>query len=73
LTELSPIIAKLPSQGDYQGEGWVGRSHNSDTPGVIKHSLPWIAEAASHYGLSVQLMPHRAEHRHFWLRVRHSG
>jgi hypothetical protein len=73
LAELSPILARLPSKGDYRGEGWVGRSHNSDTPGVIEHSLPWIAEEASHYGLSVQLVPLPVAYQHCWLRVRHSG
>jgi hypothetical protein len=73
LNVLSPIVARLPTRAEYEGESWVGRSHESDTPGVIEHGLPWIAEEASLYGLSVQLMPYHISHRQIWLRVRHSG
>lgn len=31
-------------KGDYKGEHWVGRSHESDTPGVVQHSLDWIQQ-----------------------------
>jgi hypothetical protein len=73
LNLLSPIVARLPTRAEYEGESWVGRSHDSDTPGVIEHGLPWIAEEASLYGLSVELMPYHIYHRQIWLRVRHSG
>ncbi len=75
LSELSPIIAKLPSRPEYEGDSWVGRSHDSDAPGVVEHGLPWIAEEASRHGLSVQLMPYHLAYgqRQCWLRVRRRG
>jgi hypothetical protein len=39
------LASYLPAQSaedDYQGDAWVGTSHESDTPGVIRHSLTWI-------------------------------
>jgi hypothetical protein len=39
------LASYLPAQSpddDYNGNDWVGTSHESDTPGVIRHSLSWI-------------------------------
>ena len=39
------LTSYLPAQSaedDYQGDHCVGTSHESDTPGVIRHSLSWI-------------------------------
>src|SRR5205823_875838 len=44
LARMSAGLARLPSAGlsrEYEGEGWVGRSHESVEPGVTKHSLRW--------------------------------
>jgi SAM-dependent methyltransferase len=72
LTELSPLIARLPPRRESATEGWVGRSHTSEIGGLNKHSLHSISEEAARVGLSVQLMPFSAasEHSQSWLRVR---
>lgn len=36
---------------DYNGVGWVGRSHESDQSGMICHSFRWIASACRQRGL----------------------
>jgi SAM-dependent methyltransferase len=76
LAELSPLLARLPalaSTREYLGEGWVGRSHECNDPGVVKHSLPWIAGEARRHGLEVQLMPYPIVNHQYWLRVRRAG
>ena len=54
--------------GEYEGEQWVGRSHESDQPGVIHYSLRWLSGEAASHGLKVQLMPYPVYHRQYWLR-----
>ncbi|MGP0103675.1 MAG: methyltransferase domain-containing protein [Solirubrobacteraceae bacterium] len=72
LAGVSPILASLPSVGrsnEYDDDTWIGRSHESADPGVIKHSLRWVAGEASRHGLTVQLMPYRVLHHQYWLRI----
>ena len=41
---------------DYQGTSWVGRSHQSDRPGIVGHSIDWIREAVSARGLRLRIV-----------------
>lgn len=73
LAELSPLIARLPALAgsqEYRGEGWVGVSHQSQSPGVVQHSLSWIASEARQNGLIAQLVPYPIVNDQYWLRVR---
>jgi SAM-dependent methyltransferase len=72
LTELSPLIARLPSK-EAPGERWEGRSHESQMRGVNKRSLRWLAKECSCLGLEVALRPFRPELVQFWLRIRRAG
>jgi SAM-dependent methyltransferase len=72
LAELSPLIARIPSllaAGEYEGDDWVGRSHNSSRPGVIRHSFAWIASEAAGAGLYAQLMPYPVVNAQYWVRI----
>jgi SAM-dependent methyltransferase len=72
LAEASASLARLPrlaSSGEYEGAGWVGRSHESDVSGATAHSLRWVAAEAARHGLVAQLMPYRVIHHQYWLRV----
>jgi SAM-dependent methyltransferase len=72
LAELSPLLARLPRAGrssEYEGAEWVGRSHECEVAGVLKHSLRWIAAEAARFGLVAQLMPYRVIHHQYWIRV----
>jgi SAM-dependent methyltransferase len=72
LAEASPLLARLPQLGsssEYEGTHWVGRSHESEVAGVLKHSLRWIAAEASRNGLVAQLVPYRVIHHQYWLRI----
>jgi len=46
--------AKTPEE-DYLGEEWVGRSHESDEGGIIKHSMVWIRKECEKNGLWVEV------------------
>jgi hypothetical protein len=52
------LRARFPSAPDsadgYEGDRWVGTSHESDTPGVVQHSLRWIREQCRKRGLIVE-------------------
>jgi hypothetical protein len=45
-----------PQEGisDYQGTSWVGRSHQSNQPGVVAHDPNWLIAAASSRGLGLR-------------------
>jgi hypothetical protein len=68
---LPSYLPALNSEDDYQGDRWVGTSHESDTPGVIRHALPWIVEQCQKRGLRVQEVPGDAFDSQYWLRISH--
>ena len=68
---LTSILPAQSPDDDYQGDVWVGTSHESDTPGVIRHSLWWIAEQCQRRGLDVKELPGEAFDSQFWLRICH--
>ena len=51
LTSVLPVTDERP---DYTGEAWVGRSHESDDPGTVAHSMEWIEDAAARRHLVVR-------------------
>jgi len=69
---LASYLPALSPDDDYQGQCWVGTSHESDTPGVIRHALPWITEQCQKRGLRVQDIPGEAFDSQYWLRVSHT-
>ena len=38
---------------DYKATQWIGRSHESDRPGIARHSLNWIQTECTKRGLTV--------------------
>lgn len=59
----------LFSGRDYQGEGWVGRSHDSSTKGLVYHSYKWISEQCTRRDLKVRELPEDVYNRQIWLRI----
>ena len=51
------------------GESWVGTSHESNTPGVIRHSLVWITEVCNRHGLKVTELPGLDCDCQYWIRI----
>ncbi|HEY6390073.1 MAG TPA: class I SAM-dependent methyltransferase [Bryobacteraceae bacterium] len=67
------LTSYLPAQSaedDYQGDHWVGTSHESDTPGVIRHSLVWIVQQCEKRGLQLDELPGIDCDSQYWLRIR---
>ena len=44
---------RIPIIDDYRGKGWVGKSNESDQPGIARHSLSWIRKACRKRDLRV--------------------
>jgi SAM-dependent methyltransferase len=55
---------------DYQGDRWVGTSHESHTPGVIRHSLAWIRRECERRSLKLDELPGMNCDSQYWLRIR---
>lgn len=66
---VSYLPAREPEE-EYLGADWVGTSHRSNTPGIVRHSLGWIRSECAKRGLMVEEVPLRAFDAQFWLRVR---
>ncbi len=48
---LASWFRPCPGMPDYEGSSWVGRSHQSDEPGVVAHDPAWLVTAAAARGL----------------------
>jgi|TARA_B110000116_G_scaffold61012_1_gene52186 SAM-dependent methyltransferase len=46
--------ARIPILGEYHGTSWVGKSHESDEGGVVRHSLRRIKGLCAERGLTVR-------------------
>jgi hypothetical protein len=67
------LASYLPAEidsDDYTGHDWVGTSHESQTRGVIRHSLAWIDQQCRARGLQVDESLGDAFDGQFWLRIR---
>ncbi len=54
------LTSYIPASGDhddYKGSTWVGRSHQSDQKGSIRHRLAWIKAVCDLRGLTVTPLP----------------
>jgi SAM-dependent methyltransferase len=73
LAEMTPLLARVGPfrSDDYEGDVWLGRSHESDAPGVANHSTRWIAGEAAKHGLRAELTPYPILNHQYWMRIRH--
>ena len=46
-------------RGDYRGAKWVGRSHESDLSGIVRHSFSWIRSECRKRGLFAEEIAER--------------
>jgi SAM-dependent methyltransferase len=54
---------------DYKGDGWKGRSHQSDKPGRVAHSFRWIREQVEARGMAVTQLPDFVFSGQHWLKI----
>jgi hypothetical protein len=66
---LASYLPATSPDDDYAGESWVGTSHESDMPGVIRHSLTWITDVCDRRGLKVRELPGLDCDSQYWLRI----
>jgi len=64
---LADYLPAKPGK-DYTGDRWLGRSHESDAPGVVRHAFSWIQEECGKRNFSVTELPIQTI-RHVWLLV----
>lgn len=69
-TFLASYFPAASPEEDYGGSGWVGTSHESSVPGVIRHALPWIVDQCRNRGLSCEALPGIDCDSQYWLRIR---
>jgi SAM-dependent methyltransferase len=55
--------------GNYRGSSWVGRSHESDLPGFVRHSFQWICDECNGRGLAVREIKEETIGGQIWLRI----
>ena len=68
-TFLTSYLPAHSDEEDYMGDQWVGTSHESDIPGVIRHRLSWIVEQCSQRNLFVEELPGYDCDSQLWLRI----
>ena len=51
-TVLLTTYFDAPCGSDYEGDAWVGNSHESDGAGIARHCLPWIERVCAERGLA---------------------
>ncbi len=66
---LASYLPATDPEEDYQGDHWVGTSHESTIPGIVRHSLDWIRSACVHHQLRVTELPGIDCDSQYWLRV----
>ncbi len=66
---LASYLPATAPEDDYLGESWIGTSHESDTPGVIRHSFEWINEVCQRRRLKVKALPGIDCDSQYWLRI----
>ncbi len=54
---------------DYKGDRWKGRSHQSDTPGEVRHSFRWVKKQVEARGLFVRQLPDLPFNGQHWLKI----
>jgi len=66
LTSFKPPRLFRP---DYRGDTWVGISHESEVPGICRHSFRWIRQACHARGLRVERLRKEKIHKQQWLLI----
>ncbi|MEM1183137.1 MAG: class I SAM-dependent methyltransferase [Acidobacteriota bacterium] len=70
---LTSYLPAASPEEDYRGDTWVGTSHESTVPGVIRHDLAWIRSACERRELSVTELPGLDCDSQYWLRIERRG
>ena len=66
---LASYLPAQTAEEDYQGDAWVGTSHESSVPGVVRHSLPWLIAQCERRGLRVEPLDGLDCDSQYWLKL----
>ena len=69
---LKPSRNPFSRRADYKGDAWVGRSHESDQPGMVAHSYAWLRKACQARDLHMEPWNRPPLNGQHWLRIRRS-
>ena len=69
-TFLASYLPAESDRDDYRGLEWVGTSHESDKPGVIRQALPWIVDQCRRRSVICVEIPGLDCDSQSWLRIR---
>jgi hypothetical protein len=71
-----PIGAAPGSKGkkafwirDYEGDDWVGASHERKRGGLVGHRWSWVKQACGERGLQAEMIPGEKVNRQRWARI----
>ena len=56
---------------DYRGDKWVGKSHESDKPGLIRHRFDWLEDQCRKRNLKAKELGAEIFNDQIWLRIEH--
>jgi hypothetical protein len=65
---LTSVLPARAWQRDYRGERWFGTSHESSSPGCIRHRLSWIRRACGRRNLFLQSLGRELDGQ-VWLHI----
>lgn len=51
---LSSYLNAINDEQDYQGDDWVGKSHASDTAGLVYHKFTWLQAECNKRNLNIK-------------------
>ena len=66
---LTSYLPALGAEDDYQGQSWVGTSHESDEPGVVCHAFSWIRAQCEARDLRLTAIQGMDCDSQLWLRI----
>ena len=72
-TFLTSYLPAESAEQDYQGDLWVGTSHESTVSGVVRHRLAWILEQCDKRHLLVRQRPGYDCDSQLWLHITHNN
>ena len=69
---LTSYVKPTKFKKDYMGIEWVGKSHESNTPGIVHHSFDWIQAECEKRGLDAQEINEEAYNfgDQIWIRIK---
>lgn len=70
---LTSFVNADSEREDYLGDDWVGKSHESNQAGIVKHSFSWIEAECEKKGLSAEIINNNTfdlNNNQRWIRIK---